>query len=92
MKEVMKMKITIHQTTPNSTAIAKWAFYSDDESGIGTLFVSFQNGSQYAYTGCPLTLVVPMLTQASVGRYFAHTVKPAFPAENVTRINEPANA
>jgi len=86
MKEVMRMKTTIHQTTPNSTAIAKWAFYSDNESGIGTLFVSFQNGSEYAYGDCPLNLVVPMLTQASIGRYFAHTVKPAIPAHKVEKV------
>lgn len=81
------MKTTIHQSTPNSTAIAKWAFYSDNESGIGTLFVEFTNGTEYAYMECPLNLVVPMLTQASIGRYFAHTVKPAFAEDKVQRMN-----
>lgn len=80
------MKTTIHQETPNSTAIAKWAFYSDDESGVGVLFVTFQNGSEYAYRECPLNLVVPMITQASVGRYFAHTIKTAIPEHNVTNL------
>lgn len=81
------MKTTIHQTTPNSTAISAWAFYADDESGIGTLFVKFTNGTEYAYRECPMNLVVPMLTQASIGRYFAHTVKPSFPAHKVEKVN-----
>lgn len=81
------MKTTIHQSTPNSTAISGWAFYSDSESGIGTLFVKFTSGTEYAYMDCPMNLIVPMLTQASIGRYFAHTVKPAFPADKVQRVN-----
>lgn len=82
------MKTTIHQETPNSTAISSWSFYSDTEKGDGTLFVKFTSGAEYAYQGCPMTLVVPMLTQASIGRYFAHTVKPSFPESAVHRVNE----
>ena len=80
------MKTTIHQVTPNSTAIAKWAFYSDGESGVGTLFVTFQSGSEYAYRECPISLVVPMITQASIGRYFAHTIKKSIPEVNVVNL------
>lgn len=87
MKEVIAMKTHIHQDTPNSTAITKWAFYSGNEAGVGTLFVTFVGGAEYAYLDCPLNLVVPMLTQASIGRYFAHTVKPAFSADRVQRMN-----
>lgn len=86
------MKLTIHQTTVGSTAIEKWAFYSDSTNGEGTLFVKFVGGAEYAYSKCPLNLVVPMLTQASVGRYFAHTVKPYFTAEQVVKMNDPVNA
>jgi hypothetical protein len=86
------MKLTIHQTTVGSTAIDKWAFYSDSTNGEGTLFVQFVGGAEYAYSNCPLTLVAPMLTQASVGRYFAHTVKPYFTAEQVVKMNDPVNA
>ena len=86
------MKLTIHQTTEGSTAIVKWAFYLDGNNGEGTLFVNFVGGAEYAYSKCPLTLVAPMLTQASVGRYFAHTVKPYYTAEQVVKMNDPVNA
>jgi len=90
MKKEKLMKLTIHQTTVGSTAIDKWAFYSDSDNGEGTLFVQFVGGAEYAYSKCPLNLVAPMLTQASVGRYFAHTVKPYFTAEQVVKMNSVA--
>lgn len=86
------MKLSIFQTTVGSTAIEKWSFYSDEANGEGTLFVKFVGGAEYAYSNCPLNLVVPMLTQASVGRYFAHTVKPYFTDEQVVRLTNSVNA
>ena len=54
MKKEKLMKLTIHQTTVGSTAIDKWAFYSDSDNGEGTLFVQFVGGAEYAYSKCPL--------------------------------------
>lgn len=77
------MKTLIQQTTPKSKAITEWKFITD-ENGSGFLFITFTSGSEYVYDNCPLELVVPMLTQASIGAYFARTIKPYFPESQVT--------
>lgn len=86
------MSTTIVQKTPNSTAISKWSFYSTDENTTGTLFVTFVNGSEYAYMECPMTVAVTMLTQASLGRYFAHSVKPLFSDDKVHKMTAVVHA
>lgn len=85
------MLLTIFQTTTGSTAIEKWSFYCESANGVGTLFVKFVGGAEYSYSDCPLTLIAPMLTQASVGRYFAHTVKPYFTADKVWKFGQYTN-
>jgi hypothetical protein len=80
------MSTTITQRTPNSTAISKWSYHVGTDAVAGTLFVTFTNGSEYAYIDCPMSVVVPMLTQASLGRYFAHSVKPLFSDDKVHKL------
>jgi hypothetical protein len=86
------MKIIIGAETPESTAIASWKYSTDDEAGtLGVLFVTFTNGSVYAYPNCPLSMALAMAQQASVGRYFAHTVKAYF-GENFVKVADEVNA
>jgi hypothetical protein len=86
------MELLIGATTPNSTAISSWKYRTDDEAGtVGVLFVTFTNGTTYAYPNCHATMALAMAGQASVGRYFAHTVKPHF-GENFVKVAETANA
>ena len=78
--------LTIEQDTPNSTAIKSWYFISAHENyEKGVLIVEFVGGAKYSYLACPTRFAVEMLTQASLGRYFATVVKPYFPADDVVR-------
>lgn len=86
------MKVIIGAETPESTAISQWQYSTEDEAGnMGTLFITFTNGSVYGYPNCPLTMALAMAQQASVGRYFAHTVKPYF-GENFAKVRDEVNA
>ena len=86
------MKILIGAETPESTAIARWKYSTDDEAGtMGVLFVEFTNGSVYGYPNCPLSMALAMAQQASVGRYFAHTVKTYF-GDNFVKVADEVNA
>lgn len=76
--------LVIEQDTPNSTAILSWYFQSTHETyEKGVLAVTFVGGKQYLYLGCPTSMAVNMVQQASVGQYFATVVKPYFPADDV---------
>jgi hypothetical protein len=78
--------LVIEQDTPNSTAILSWYFQSTHETyEKGVLAVTFVGGAQYLYLGCPTRFALEMVTQASLGRYFATVVKPYFPADDVIR-------
>jgi hypothetical protein len=84
--------LVIEQETPNSTAISSWFFHSTHETyEKGVLGVTFVGGAQYLYLGCPTSIAVNMVQQASLGRYFATVVKPYFPADDVI-LMEPVEA
>ena len=86
------MKLLIGAQTPESTAISSWKYSTDNDEGtMGVLFVEFTNGATYAYPNCPASMALSMAQQASVGRYFAHTVKPYF-GENFVKVAETVNA
>ena len=48
-----------------------------------SLFVTFNNGSQYKYHGVPENELMNILGAPSVGKYLNQVIKPTYPAERL---------